>query len=63
MFTAYGIAGIGGPFMIDAIRASAGAFTNAMYYISAACVAGIVLVLLTKKPALKGELKPSVQAV
>jgi OFA family oxalate/formate antiporter-like MFS transporter len=63
MFTAYGVAGIGGPFLIDAIRASAGAFTNAMYYISVVCVAGIVLVLLTKKPALKGELNPSVQAV
>ena len=63
MFTAYGIAGISGPFMIDAIRASAGAFTNAMYFISVACVAGIGLVLLTRKPAPKGELSPSVQAV
>lgn len=63
MFTAYGIAGIGGPFMIDAIRASAGAFTNAMYYISVACVAGIVLVVASRKPAPKGELNPSVQAV
>jgi MFS transporter, OFA family, oxalate/formate antiporter len=61
MFTAYGIAGIGGPFMIDAIRASAGAFTNAMYYISVACVAGIALVLLTRKPALKESPQPKLQ--
>ncbi len=54
LFTAWGIAGVGGPFMIDWIKASTGAFTNAMYYISAACVAGIVLVFISKKPEFKG---------
>jgi OFA family oxalate/formate antiporter-like MFS transporter len=63
MFTAYGIAGIGGPFMIDAIRASAGAFTDAMYYISVACVAGIALVVLSRKPVPKESFKPSAQPV
>jgi len=54
LFTAWGVAGVGGPFMIDAIKASTGAFTMAMYYISVACVAGIVLVFLSKKPEFKG---------
>jgi len=54
LFTAWGIAGVGGPFMIDAIKSSTGSFTNAMYYISVACVAGIVLVLISKKPVFKG---------
>jgi len=40
--------------MIDAIKSSTGAFTMAMYYISAACVAGIVLVFISKKPVFKG---------
>ena len=61
LFTAWGIAGIGGPFMIDAIRSSTGAFTNAMYYISAACLAGIVLVVISKKPVFKESMKTSVQ--
>jgi OFA family oxalate/formate antiporter-like MFS transporter len=54
LFTAWGVAGVCGPFMIDAIKTSTGAFTNAMYYISAACVAGIVLVFISKKPEFKG---------
>jgi len=54
LFTAWGIAGVCGPFMIDAVRTSTGSFTNAMYYISAACVAGIVLVFVSKKPEFKG---------
>jgi OFA family oxalate/formate antiporter-like MFS transporter len=54
LFTAWGIAGVGGPFMIDAIKSATGAFTNAMYYISVACVAGIVLVFISKKPEFKG---------
>jgi OFA family oxalate/formate antiporter-like MFS transporter len=54
LFTAWGIAGVCGPFMIDAVKTSTGSFTNAMYYISAACVAGIVLVFVSKKPEFKG---------
>jgi OFA family oxalate/formate antiporter-like MFS transporter len=54
LFTAWGIAGVGGPFMIDAIKSATGAVTNAMYYISVACVAGIVLVFISKKPEFKG---------
>jgi len=54
LFTAWGVAGVAGPFMIDAIKTATGAFTMAMYYISAACVAGIVLVFLSKKPEFKG---------
>lgn len=54
LFTAWGVAGVCGPFMIDAIKSSTGAFTNAMYYISVACVAGIVLVFISKKPEFKG---------
>jgi len=54
LFTAWGIAGVTGPFMIDAVKTSTGSFTNAMYYISAACVAGIVLVFVSKKPEFKG---------
>ncbi|MBE3074437.1 MAG: MFS transporter [Actinobacteria bacterium] len=54
LFTAWGIAGVAGPFMIDAIKTATGAYTNAMYAISVACVAGIVLVFLPKKPVFKG---------
>jgi OFA family oxalate/formate antiporter-like MFS transporter len=54
LFTAWGIAGVCGPFMIDAVKTSTGSFTNAMYYISVACVAGIVLVFVSKKPEFKG---------
>jgi MFS transporter, OFA family, oxalate/formate antiporter len=54
LFTAWGVAGVGGPFMIDAIKAATGAVTMAMYYISVACVAGIVLVFISKKPEFKG---------
>jgi MFS transporter, OFA family, oxalate/formate antiporter len=53
LFTAWGIAGVSGPFMIDAVKTSTGSFTNAMYYISAACVVGIVLVFISKKPEFK----------
>jgi OFA family oxalate/formate antiporter-like MFS transporter len=54
LFTAWGIAGVCGPFMIDAVKTATGSFTNAMYYTSAACVAGIVLVFISKKPEFKG---------
>ena len=54
LFTAWGVAGVGGPFMIDAIKTATGAVTMAMYYVSAACVAGIILVLISKKPEFKG---------
>ena len=54
LFTAWGIAGVGGPFMIDAIKTATGAYTNAMYAISAAAVVGIVLVFISKKPEFKG---------
>jgi OFA family oxalate/formate antiporter-like MFS transporter len=54
LFTAWGIAGVGGPYMIDAIKSATGAVTNAMYYISVACVVGIVLVFISKKPEFKG---------
>jgi OFA family oxalate/formate antiporter-like MFS transporter len=54
LFTAWGVAGVGGPFMIDAIKTATGAVTMAMYYISAACVAGIILVFISKKPEFKG---------
>jgi hypothetical protein len=40
--------------MIDAIKTATGAVTNAMYYISVACVVGIVLVFISKKPEFKG---------
>lgn len=54
LFTAWGVAGVGGPFMIDAIKTATGAYTNAMYAISVAAVAGIVLVFISKKPEFKG---------
>jgi len=38
LFTAWGIAGVGGPFMIDFIKTTTGAFTNAMYITAGACV-------------------------
>lgn len=50
LFTAWGIAGVGGPFMIDFIKTATGAFTNAMYITAAACVVGIVLAALAKPP-------------
>jgi MFS transporter, OFA family, oxalate/formate antiporter len=50
LFTAWGIAGVGGPFMIDFIKTSTGAFTNAMYITAGACVVGIILALLAKPP-------------
>lgn len=50
LFTAWGIAGVGGPFMIDFIKTQTGAFTNAMYVTAAACVVGIVLAALAKPP-------------
>jgi OFA family oxalate/formate antiporter-like MFS transporter len=53
VFTAWGMAGLAGPFMIDAIKTSTGSFTMAMYYISVACVVGIVLSLISKKPEFK----------
>jgi len=53
VFTAWGMAGLAGPFMIDAIKTSTGSFTMAMYYISVACVVGIVLSLMSKKPEFK----------
>jgi MFS transporter, OFA family, oxalate/formate antiporter len=50
LFTAWGIAGVCGPFMIDFIKTSTGAFTNAMYITAGACVVGIILALIAKPP-------------
>ncbi|MGZ5425213.1 MAG: L-lactate MFS transporter [Candidatus Aminicenantales bacterium] len=56
LFTAWGIAGVGGPFMIDFIKTQTGAFTNAMYVTAGACVLGIILAAMAKPP------KPVVEA-
>src|SRR5512143_2547270 len=53
LFTAWGCAGLGGPYMIDYIKSTTGAFTNAMYAITVACVLGIVLTFISKKPVFK----------
>ncbi len=50
LFSAWGIAGVCGPFMIDFIKTSTGAFTNAMYVTAGACVVGIILALIAKPP-------------
>ncbi len=50
LFTAWGVAGVGGPFMIDYIKTATGAFTNAMYVTAGACVVGIILAALAKPP-------------
>ena len=50
LFTAWGIAGVGGPFMIDFIKTQTGAFTNAMYVTAGACVVGIILAAIAKPP-------------
>ena len=57
LFTAWGIAGVGGPFMIDFIKTKTGAFTNAMYITAGACVVGIILAALAKPP--KPEAAPA----
>jgi len=54
LFTAWGCAGLGGPYMIDYIKSTTGAFTNAMYAITVVCVLGIVLTFVSKKPVFKG---------
>ena len=56
LFSAWGIAGVGGPFMIDFIKTQTGAFTNAMYITAGACVVGIILTAIAKPP------KPEVAA-
>jgi len=50
LFTAWGVAGVGGPFMIDFIKTQTGAFTNAMYITAGACVVGILLAAIAKPP-------------
>jgi OFA family oxalate/formate antiporter-like MFS transporter len=50
LFTAWGIAGVGGPFMIDFIKTTTGAFTNAMYITAGLCVVGIILAFIAKPP-------------
>jgi MFS transporter, OFA family, oxalate/formate antiporter len=50
LFTAWGIAGVFGPYMIDFIKTQTGAFTNAMYITAGACVVGIILAVLAKPP-------------
>lgn len=50
LFTAWGVAGVGGPFMIDFIKTQTGAFTNAMYITAAACVVGLLLCFAAKPP-------------
>jgi len=54
LFTAWGVAGLGGPYLIDSIKAATGQFTNAMYVITVACVVGIVLCFVSKRPVYKG---------
>lgn len=53
LFTAYGISGVAGPFLIDYIRTSTGGFTTAMYIFAGLCVIGILLALTVKAPRLK----------
>jgi OFA family oxalate/formate antiporter-like MFS transporter len=55
LFTAWGVAGVGGPFMIDYIKTATGAFTNAMYVTAGACVVGIVLAAIAKPPKPEAE--------
>jgi len=50
LFTAWGLAGVGGPFMIDWIKTTTGAFTNAMYITAGACVVGIILAFVAGPP-------------
>jgi OFA family oxalate/formate antiporter-like MFS transporter len=50
LFTAWGLAGVGGPFMIDWIKTATGAFTNAMYITAGACVVGIILAAIAGPP-------------
>src|SRR4030067_924961 len=54
LFTAWGCAGLGGPYMIDYIKTSTGAFTNAMYALPVACALGIVLTFFSKRPVFQG---------
>jgi OFA family oxalate/formate antiporter-like MFS transporter len=54
LFSAWGVAGLGGPYMIDYIKSTTGAFTNAMYAITVACVLGLVLCFFSKRPVFKG---------
>jgi OFA family oxalate/formate antiporter-like MFS transporter len=54
LFTAWGCAGLGGPYMIDYIKSTTGAFTNAMYAITVVCVVGLVLCFFSKRPHFKG---------
>ena len=55
LFTAWGCAGLGGPYMIDYIKTTTGAFTNAMYAITVVCVLGLVLCFFSKRPVFKGS--------
>ena len=55
LFTAWGIAGVGGPFMIDFIKTATGHFTNAMYITAGACVLGIILAAIAKPPKPEAE--------
>lgn len=52
LFTAYGISGVVGPFLIDYIRTSTGGFTAAMYIFAGLSVVGILLALTVKAPRL-----------
>jgi OFA family oxalate/formate antiporter-like MFS transporter len=54
LFTAWGCAGLGGPFMIAYIKTATGAVTNAMYAITVVCVIGLVLCFFSKRPVFKG---------
>lgn len=51
LFTAYGIAGVVGPFLIDYIKTSTGGFTTAMYIFAGASVLGIILAMTVKAPS------------
>jgi len=50
LFTAWGVAGIGGPYMIDAIKTATGGFTYAMYVTAVTSVIGIFLCAIIKPP-------------
>lgn len=53
VFSAWGAAGVMGPIIGAQVRAQTGSFVGAFWILSALCVAGIILALITKAPAPK----------
>jgi len=53
VFSAWGAAGVLGPIIGAQVRATTGSFVGAFWILSALCVAGIILALITKAPAPK----------